>query len=99
MGWATNHIQELLAGNKVTIKPRGNSMEPRIKSGQECVIVPITESLRVDDVVLCRVKGREYLHKICAIDRGRYQIGNNKGRINGWIGMNSIFGKLDNQSG
>ena len=71
-------------------------MEPRIKSGQTCVLKPIVhgDELKVDDVVLCKVRGKEYLHKIHAIDRGRYLIGNNKGHVNGWISINSIFGKL-----
>jgi hypothetical protein len=32
------------------------------------------------------------LHLVKAIQDGRFQIGNNKGRINGWIGANGIFG-------
>jgi hypothetical protein len=28
-----------------------------------------------------------------AIQGGRFQIGNNRGRINGWISANAIFGK------
>lgn len=49
--------------------------------------------LFVDDVVLCRVKGAEYLHLIKAIQGQRFQIGNNRGYINGWIGPHSIFGR------
>ena len=44
--------------------------------------------------MLCRVRGAEYLHLVKAIRGERYQIGNNRGRINGWIGRNSIFGRL-----
>ena len=40
-----------------------------------------------------RVKGSDYLHLIKAIDRGRFQIGNNRGGINGWVGEGSIYGK------
>jgi hypothetical protein len=29
-----------------------------------------------------------------AIQGGRFQIGNNRGGINGWIGHNGIFGRL-----
>jgi hypothetical protein len=47
----------------------------------------------VGDIVLCRIGGSEYLHIIKAIGRGRFQIGNNRGRINGWVGSNGIFGK------
>ena len=44
------------------------------------------------DIVLCKVHGAEYLHLVKAVQDGRFQIGNNKGRINGWIGANGIYG-------
>lgn len=71
-------------------------MSPRIKSGQLCTVSPADPSeLAVGDIVLCRVKGNEYLHLVKAIQQNRFQIGNNRGRINGWIGPHSIFGKLE----
>ena len=69
-------------------------MSGKIESGQLCTVEPIDpESVEVGDIVLCKVKGREYLHLVKAIQGQRFQIGNNKGRINGWITANSIFGK------
>jgi hypothetical protein len=54
---------------------------------------PVDRStLRVGDIVLCKVNGREYLHLVKAIQRERFQIGNNPGRINGWVSAGSIFG-------
>jgi hypothetical protein len=53
---------------------------------------PVT--LRAGDIVLCKVKGREYLHIVKAIQGPRFQIGNNRGFINGWVGASAIFGKL-----
>lgn len=47
-----------------------------------------------NDRRLCKVRGNEYLHLIKAIQGDRYQIGNNRGLINGWIGATAIFGKL-----
>jgi hypothetical protein len=47
----------------------------------------------VGDIVLCKVHGNEYLHIVKAIQGGRYQIGNNRGLINGWIGASGIYGK------
>jgi len=32
---------------------------------------------------------------IKAIQGKRFQIGNNRGRINGWIGENGIYGKIE----
>jgi hypothetical protein len=40
------------------------------------------------------VGGSQYLHLIKAISGSRFQIGNNRGRINGWISVNGIFGKM-----
>jgi hypothetical protein len=69
-------------------------MKGKIESGQLCTVTPVDPTtLEVGDVVLCRVRGAEYLHLVKAIQGQRFQIGNNRGRINGWIGSNSIFGK------
>lgn len=48
------------------------------------------------DVVLCKVRGYEYLHLIIKHDKKqhRFQIGNNKGKVNGWIEAEQIFGKM-----
>jgi hypothetical protein len=34
----------------------------------------------------------EYLHLVKAIQGKRFQIGNNHGFINGWVGEDAIFG-------
>lgn len=94
MGWASGYIERLKRGETVTFRPRGGSTTGRIESGQLCTVAPIADiaTLRVDDIVLCRVHGAEYLHLIKAMDNGRFQIGNNKGYLNGWIGPNDVFG-------
>jgi hypothetical protein len=38
------------------------------------------------------VRGNVYLHLIKAINGPRFQIGNNRGGINGWVGANCIYG-------
>jgi hypothetical protein len=94
MGWATHYIEKLRAGETVSFRPRGASMKGRIESGQLCVVEPVDPvTLQVDDIVLCKVKGSEFLHIVKAIQDGRFQIGNNRGFVNGWIGANGIFGK------
>lgn len=95
MGWALNHIAALKAGETVSFRPRGNSMTGRIESGQLCTVVPVTDhaTLQVGDIVLCKVGRSEYLHLIKAIQGDRFQIGNNRGRINGWIGAGGVYGK------
>lgn len=94
MGWAAVYIEGLRTGERVSFRPRGNSMTGKIESGQLCTVEPVdTTTLKVGDIVLCKVNGSEYLHLIKAIQGPRFQIGNNRGRINGWITSNSIYGK------
>ena len=94
MGWAAPYIDQLRAGKTVSFRPRGHSMKGRIESGQLCTVAPIDPAaIEVGDVVLCKVHGNEYLHLVKAISGIRFQIGNNRGRINGWVGRNAIFGK------
>jgi hypothetical protein len=93
MGWASGHIERLRNGETVSFRPRGNSMKGKIESGQLCTVEPAAPgSLTVGDIVLCKVRGREYLHLIKAVQGQRFQIGNNRGRINGWVSGEAIFG-------
>jgi hypothetical protein len=95
MGWATHYISQLQAGETVQFRPRGGSMSGKIESGQLCTVEPADAStLDVGDIVLCKVNGCQYLHLVKAIQGARFQIGNNKGRINGWISAGSIYGRL-----
>lgn len=69
-------------------------MAGKIESGQLCTVAPVDPAeLAVGDVVLCKVKGHEYLHLVKAIQGPRFQIGNNRGGINGWISAAAIFGR------
>jgi len=69
-------------------------MSGRIESGQLCTVAPVDSStLAVGDIVLCKVRGKVYLHLVKAIDGERFQIGNNRGHVNGWVGAGGIFGK------
>lgn len=68
-------------------------MRGKIDSGDLCTIEPIANrELQKGDIVLCKVNGNQYLHLVKAVQGKRYQIGNNVGRINGWIGKNAIYG-------
>ena len=94
MGWATPYIARLQAGETVQFRPRGNSMAGKIESGQLCTVEPVEAAdIRVGDIVLCKVRGAEYLHLVKAIHGARFQIGNNRGRINGWITAAAIYGR------
>jgi hypothetical protein len=103
MGWATPYIAKLRSGQTVQFRPKGNSMSGRIENLQLVTVEPVRaedlrhedqQIVRVGDVVLCKVRGMEYLHLVKAIQDGRFLIGNNRGRTNGWIGPNGIFGRV-----
>jgi hypothetical protein len=94
MGWASQYIAQLKEGRTVQVRPRGNSMAGKIESGQLCTVEPVDPTtLEVGDIVLCKVNGSQYLHLIKAIQGPRFQIGNNRGRINGWITASAIYGR------
>jgi hypothetical protein len=85
-------INLLNEGKSVEIRPRGNSMQPKIHSKDLIKIAPAYE-YGVGDIVFCRVKGNYYIHLVTAIKNdGSYQISNNKGHVNGWT--RSLFGKV-----
>jgi hypothetical protein len=70
-------------------------MKGKIASGQLCTVSPVdVTTLVVGDIVLCKVHGSEYLHLVVALQGDRFQIGNNRGHINGWVGPNAIYGRL-----
>jgi len=69
-------------------------MQGKIESGHLCTVEPVdAANLKVGDIVLCKVNGKQYLHLVKAIQGKRFQIGNNRGRINGWVSANCIYGK------
>lgn len=98
MGWATSLIEKLKEGKSVTFCPRGNSMSPRIQDGQRVLVSPVTENTEIkrNNVVLCTVNGRQYLHIVKAISSSKtlFLIGNNKGGVNGWTVRKNIHGLL-----
>jgi hypothetical protein len=98
MSWK-NIIDKLQRGESITFNPKGNSMTPRIHSGQEVTVDPVTDSckLEVGDVVLAKVSGKVYLHLLTAIKKegkkDKFQISNNHGWVNGWTNREHIYGK------
>ena len=101
MGWADRQIEKLKDGESVTFRPKGNSMSGIVESGQICKVEPTGQHLiEKGDVVLCTVKGKQFLHKVGALKHlksepsTRFRIENAKGFVNGWIALRSIYGKL-----
>ena len=95
MSWAAHAVKELEAGRQVAIRPRGNSMRGLVEDGDYVLLAPVVavEWIEKGDVVLVRVHGRDYLHLVKAKDGSRFQIGNNRGGINGWVSATAIYGK------
>jgi hypothetical protein len=95
MDWATTHIEKLKNGETVSFRSHEQSMKGKINSGQLCTVEPVHDLsvLQIGDIVLCEVNGNNFIHLIKAIQGARFQIGNNRGRVNGWVGANSIYGK------
>ena len=97
MDWATYHIKNLQDGQTISIRPRGNSMQPRIESGQLVTLEPITDETPIEkgDIVLCKVSGKHFIYLVTAVENDkRYQISNNKGHVNGWTNRSKLYGKV-----
>ena len=93
MGLANYAIEALKRGESPKIRPRGHSMTGRVNDGDVMTLAPCDpDKLSVGDVVLVGVKGNVFLHLIKAKNQGRFLIGNNRGKINGWVGPNAIYG-------
>lgn len=90
-------VSHLKNGETCILTGYGQSMTPKLKSGQKVKVIPVFDDieLKKNDIVFCKVKGNYYLHKISAIKNNKsYQISNNHGHVNGWISRNNIFGKV-----
>lgn len=87
-------VEKLQNGETFVTSEKGNSMVPKIHSGQDHRLAPATlESVEVGDIVYCKVRGNFYTHLVKAKDPIKgVQIGNNKGGINGWT--KNVFGKV-----
>jgi len=94
MGWATTHIEKLRGGETVHFRPHGSSMSGRIESGQLVTVEPVLPAnIARNDIVLCTVNGNQFLHIVKSIGTdGRFLIGNNRGRTNGWT--RAIHGRV-----
>lgn len=92
-------IKILQEKGEVVIHCNGNSMRPIIAPKEAIHLKRVNHSLiRVGDAVFCRINGGLQVHKVSAIqnehdyDKRRFQISNNHGHVNGWIGGHAIFG-------
>jgi hypothetical protein len=85
----------LQQGQTTSVRLYGGSMRGRIESGQLVALEPaaITD-LRPDDVVFICWKGNYLLHLVLKVEAERVLIGNNVGKVNGWVSADAILGRL-----
>jgi hypothetical protein len=70
-------------------------MRGRIESGQLVTLAPVTPAeARVDDVVLVEWRGNFLLHLVKEIKDDQLLIGNNLGKVNGWVASSAVVGKV-----
>jgi phage repressor protein C with HTH and peptisase S24 domain len=88
--------EHLASGETCIVTGYGNSMTPKLKSGESVIMEPVGEDtiLEKGDVVLCKVHGHYYCHLISSIRGNSYQISNNHKHVNGWISKKNIFGRM-----
>ena len=88
-----DHLRE---GETCIVVGYGNSMTPKLMSGEAVIMEPVVEETKLNkgDVVLVKVKGHYYCHLISAIRNNSYQISNNHKHVNGWVSKNNIYGRM-----
>lgn len=95
MTWVAEAREHLKQGRPAMVRPQGGSMRGRIESGQLVTIAPATiADIRPDDVVFVAWKGNYLLHLAKEVEPDRVLIGNNLGKINGWVTAPAILGKV-----
>lgn len=93
-----HHIAKLRAGETVSFRPHGNSMQGKVESGQLCTVEPVKDpsTVKVGDIVIAKVRGSFYFHLVKAVHVNgirKFLIGNNKGHDNGWASEHSVYGR------
>ena len=95
MGWVNDARSELEAGRAVKVRPTGGSMRGRIESGQLVTLAPVDPAdVQAGDAVMVAWKGGFLLHLVKEATREFLLIGNNVGRINGWVPRSAVLGKV-----
>jgi len=95
MGWVKDAIQALEEDGICQIRPFGGSMRGRIESGQLVTIEAIDgEDVQVDDAIFVKWKNNYLLHIAKEIKDKEILIGNNVGKINGWISLEDVLGRV-----
>lgn len=93
MNWYDYPLAQLLEGKQVSFRPHGNSMTPKIYSGELVTVAPCKlEDIKKGDIAFCKVRGYYYIHLVTAVKSDQVQISNNHGHVNGWTSQ--VWGKV-----
>ncbi len=95
MSWVKEALAGLEENRTVTVQPFGGSMRGRIESGQLVTLEPVDAAeLAIDDAVFVEWRNNYLLHLVTAIKDSQIQIGNNLGKINGWVPASAVLGRV-----
>lgn len=95
MSWVKDALESLKTNGQAQIRPIGGSMRGRIESGQLVILENSRyEEVEIGDVIFIHWKGNYLLHLV--VDKKDHQllIGNNVGKINGWIPADAVIAKV-----
>ena len=95
MGWATGYIEKLRGGETVSFRPKETRWLVRSNRANS-VLWLLCSRIPSESGTSCCAKSTG--ENIPAFDQGdsgtAIQIGNNRGRINGWVTASAIFGSV-----
>ena len=88
-------LRDLTLNGMVQIRPEGYSMTGKINSGQLVTLVNIDpQELKVGDIALVKWKKQFILHLIVDMNNDQFLMGNNLGKINGWVEKGAAIAKV-----
>jgi hypothetical protein len=95
LSWVKEALSALRQGLEVDVRPQGGSMRGQIENGQRVTLAPVDSTqVQVDDAVLVEWKGNYLLHLVKGLTETEALIGNNVGRINGWVARSAILARV-----
>jgi len=95
MGWVKDALKTLQNEGQCDVRPFGGSMKGRIESGQLVTIKTIDgNDVKIDDAIFIKWKGNYLIHLVKEITETEILIGNNLGKINGWISKEDVIAKV-----
>jgi hypothetical protein len=95
MSWVKEARTKLRNREIACVRPVGGSMRGRIESGQLVTIAPARIcDIQPGDVVFVEWKRNYLLHLVVEVALEHVLIGNNVGKVNGWVPAPAVLGKV-----